>query len=111
MIIQTIEMNGVEDWNELKKNLEMFKVLSWHFTYYEGIGVLLHEGLIDIGLVSRMFSGNILWFWEKYRDGVMDLRESFNWPRWAVEVEYFYEQVVDYAKKHPELNISIPESR
>ena len=111
MIIETIEMNSVQDWNELKKNPEIFKVLAWHFTYYEGIGVLLHEGLIDVGLVARMYSGNIIWFWEKYRDGVMDLRKHTNWARWAVEVEYFYDQMVAYSKKHPDMNISTPDSR
>jgi len=107
--IQTIEMNGIEDWNRLKEDREKFKVLGWYLSYYEGIGVLISEGLLDIGLVARLSSGNIIWFWEKYRDGLYDLREKFKWVRFAIEVEYLYNKIVEYAEKHPELNIEAPE--
>lgn len=100
-------MNGFEDWNRLKEDREIFSVLAWYFSYYEGIGVLIREGLLDIGLVAKLSSGNIIWFWEKYRSGIYDIRDKMNWVRFAIEVEYLYERIVDYAKKHPELEIAL----
>ena len=103
--IETIEMNSAEDWIKLREDRESFTVIAKYLSYYEGIGVLVREGLIDVGLVAKLSSGNIIWFWEKYREGTIDIREHYNWPRWAIEVEYLYDKILDYAGKHPELEI------
>jgi len=35
-------------------------------SYFEGLGVFVEQNLIDIELVSRLGSQNIIWCWEKY---------------------------------------------
>ncbi len=35
-------------------------------SYFEGLGVFVEQGLIDIELVSRLCSGNIVRCWEKF---------------------------------------------
>jgi hypothetical protein len=107
----TIIMSSADDWIKLREDREKFMVLASRLSYYEGIGVLVREGLIDVGLVAKLSSGNIIWFWERYRDGVMALREHYQWPRWAVELEYLYDRIIQYAKDHPELEIQLPEGR
>jgi hypothetical protein len=77
-------------------------------TYYKGIGVLVREGLIDIGFVSKLMSGGIISFWEKNRASFIDFREKFNWPRAAIEGEYLYNRVIEYGEEHPELKIKSP---
>ena len=109
--IETINMNNADDWFKLREDREKFKVLARFLSYYEGIGVLVREGLIDVSLVAKLSSGNIIWFWEKYRDGVFALREYYKWPRWALEIEYLYDRIIQYAKEHPELQIQLPEGR
>jgi len=107
--LQKIEMNGHKDWNKLKEDREMFSVLGWYFSFYAGMGVLIEEGLIDIRLVAKMMSGNIAWFWRKYRDGIYDVRAHNRWPRFNIMIEYLYNQIIEYAEKHPELEIETPE--
>ena len=107
--LDTIEVNSYEDWDKLKEDREKFKVFAWYLTFYEGIGVFLEEGLIDVRLIAKMLSGNITMFWQKYRDGIYDMRIQQHWPRFVIMVEYLYNQIVDYAEKHPELEIETPE--
>ena len=104
-----IEMNNTEDWLKLQEDRELWVILARQLSYYEGIGVLVREGLIDIGLVARLSSGGILEFWGKFGDGCKELREFYKWPRWAIEVEYLSDQIIAYSKKHPELKIKASE--
>ena len=104
-------MKTIDDWIRLQEDREMFSILAKRLSYYEGIGVLIEDGLIDIGLVAKLSSGNIISFWERFGDGVKAIREYYNWPRWAIMVEYLYDQVIKYSEKHPELMITIPENR
>ena len=104
-----IEMNNTEDWLKLQEDRKLWVILAKQLSYYEGIGVLVREGLIDIGLVARLSSGSILEFWGRFGDGCKELREFYNWPRWAIEVEYLSDQINAYSKKHPELKIKASE--
>jgi hypothetical protein len=104
----TIEMNGIDDWNRLKDDREQFKSWGYFASYYEGIGVLVRDGFVDIGLVAKLLSGNAIWFWEKYRDGILELRQRLNWPRFCIEVEYLNSRVIEYREKNPELVIDSP---
>jgi hypothetical protein len=104
----TIEMSGLDDWNKLTDNREHFMSWGYFASYYEGLGVLVRDGFVDMGLMVKLLSGNLIWFWEKYRDGVYELRESLTWPRFLIEVEYLYSQVIDYREKNPDLLIDSP---
>jgi hypothetical protein len=37
------------------------------------------------------------------------MRENQGWPRFAIMVEYLYEQIIEYANEHTELKITTPE--
>jgi len=104
----TIEMNGTEDWSRLTENREQFQSWGFFASYYEGMGVLVKDGFVDIDLMVKLVSGNAIWFWEKYRDGIFELRESLNWPRFCIEVEYLYNRIMEYRERNPELAIDSP---
>ena len=72
---------------------------------YEGLGVLVREGFVDIRFIALLMSGGVKRYWEKYGPVFQDFRDSWGWPRVAVEVEYLYNQIMEYASKHPELEI------
>ena len=104
--LQSIEMKNVNDWNQLCKDEEKYKAWTLWAAFYQGIGTLVKEKMIDVGLPAQMYGGNLLWFWEKYRDMNMDCREKLSWPGWGVETEFLYNSILEYGRLHPELGLS-----
>ena len=91
-----IELETAEDYHKLSDDITKYTAMNWYIVFFEGIGVLVRQGLVDIDLVSEMMSGNIIWFWERYRDAFLDCRVKYNWPRWMIESEYLYNRVKDH---------------
>ena len=56
--------------------------------FYEGIGILLHRKLIDIGLVDDLFSSDIIITWQKMKPIVEGWRKQFNRPQISEWFEY-----------------------
>ena len=88
-----------------KTNPEAYR--SWNFwmNYMEGMGVMVREGYIDIRLIALMSSGGIKRLWRKFQPMTYEWREKYDWPRALIEFEYLYDTLMDYAEKHPELQI------
>ncbi len=63
---------------------EISKFNTW-VTYYEGLGVLVKEGLIDIKLVAQTMAGSTRMFWEKIKPYAAELRARTNYPRYMSE--------------------------
>lgn len=61
--------------------------------FFEGIGVLLHRKLIDIGLVDDLFSGPIKMAWKKWESLIQEARAQLNQPQYAEWVEYLYNEM------------------
>jgi hypothetical protein len=55
--------------------------LTTQATFYEGIGVLVEEGLLDIKLVDLLLHNNILGNWETFQPFVTEMRRNMekNW--------------------------------
>ena len=106
--LMTIDMRNTQDYVELCKDKEKYVALAHYGIYYEGIGILVREGLLDIKLISRLLSGPIIWYWEKYGPGYRELRREMNFPRLYVEVEYLYDRIKEYGMEHPELGVTSP---
>ena len=109
-LLSKVEMKGIEDWREIQDNREYYRAFNFWFVYYEGIGVLVREGYVEIGLVAKLLSGNLIWFWERYGEGIINLRRDLNWPRFAIELEYLYDKVIEYKERNPDLDIVSPQS-
>lgn len=60
--------------------------------YYNGLGFLLHRGLIDIDEVDYLLSGTVSGTWEKVRPLVQSMRVQNNVPGLGEWFEYLYEQ-------------------
>lgn len=57
-------------------------------TYFEGVGVLLKKGLIDVDLVYELMPTMVSTFWAKYEPIVKEARERQNYPQLFRSVEY-----------------------
>jgi hypothetical protein len=67
--------------------------------YFEGVGQLLRDGLIDVRLVDAMYSDRVIRLWEKAFPIVLELRESYRNPDYYGNWEYLYDEL---KKRHLE---------
>jgi len=61
--------------------------------FYEEIGVLLEEGLIDVNLVINLIGGTFRLYWEKFEPIVLERRIRDNMPRYYEKMEYLYNEI------------------
>ena len=59
--------------------------------FFEGVGVLLSQGLLDINLVQKLF--NVKGYWKKIEPVVMELRKTLKDPREKEWFEYLNNEV------------------
>jgi hypothetical protein len=85
----------VEKYDYVKKreNIEIRSQLASLFAYFEGIGVLVEEKLIDPELVAKLMSGNLIRFWDKFGPIVIELRGRNRTPGEWNKTEYLYNEI------------------
>jgi hypothetical protein len=62
--------------------------------FFEGIGVLVYQNLIDVDLVGELMSRHVIRFWEKMEPISKEMRRRFNLPRIDEKIEYLYNEMV-----------------
>ena len=77
---------GLENWEERIPYTSMS-----HF--FEHLGVLLEEGLIDINLVIQIIGGTFKRFWEKFEPIVLERRIRESHPQYYDKMEYLYNEI------------------
>jgi hypothetical protein len=75
-------------------NPEANAIIAAEGGFFEGVGVLLKEKLIDITLVDELMAGNIIGYWGKMGTVIDDIRSTLNWPQAMEWAEYLYEEIV-----------------
>lgn len=97
-------------WNNFNEYWEMFKkdpsfraaAIRLH-SFYEGLGVLVKENLLDIRFVALFFAYYTRRLWEKVSVSTYEGRKVLGIPRWGSETEYLYKELMKYVERHPEL--------
>jgi len=58
----------VSDFRAHSPDLDLELYAHWQTlqTYFEGLGLLVKKGLLDITFVEDLFSNRILWWWEQH---------------------------------------------
>jgi hypothetical protein len=87
---------------------EFLEAAAWILSFYEGLGVFVKQGLIDINSIALTMTGATTSLWEKFRPFVYIDREKFNSPRALSEFEYLYDELMKHIEEHPELSTQIP---
>jgi len=95
--------SNYEEYRELSKDPEFQNAGQIVGSYYEGVGVLVREGLLDIRWVALLMCGMTRRFWEKMKPIIEEGRRAMGFPRWMSETEYLYGELMRYLEKHPEL--------
>jgi hypothetical protein len=100
--------NDYDDFNEKfgpDSNPDAYQSYIYLLYIMEGIGVLVREGYVDIRLIALLSSGMVKNLWMKLQPIIYEERKRRNWPRWSIEFEYLYDTLIDYAEKHPKLQL------
>jgi hypothetical protein len=71
---------------------------AWHSSgsvaaFFEGIGVLVYQNLIDVELVAELMSRHVIRFWEKMEPISKEMRRRLNLPRVDEKIEYLYDEM------------------
>lgn len=74
--------------------------------FFEGVGILLHRKLVDIGLVDDLFHTEAMLAWEKVKPVVLGIREQFHNPSVFGWFEYLYNEVKKRDQKLQQSKIS-----
>jgi hypothetical protein len=72
---------------------EVFAIYQQLTIFFDGVGVLVRKGLVDIDLVERIFYDRIIWYWEMIKPRALFVRESFG-PKHLEDLEWLYEEMV-----------------
>ena len=72
--------------------------------FFNGVGLLLHMDLLNIKLIHGLLFINVKMFWEKMRPISYEMRERLKLPQIDEWIEYLYEELLEYDKKHPRSN-------
>ena len=75
-------------------DLDQATVRQMMATYFEGLGMLVKQGLINIELVEDLFAGRIIWYWETQIQPYADnIRKHQDDPNLYDSIEYLYDQI------------------
>ena len=90
-------------WNPEKSDKEFIRASSLVLCFYEGLGVFVKEGLVDIRLIALTMTFMTRTLWEKLAPVINESRKRMNYPRQMSEFEYLYDELMKYIEEHPEL--------
>ncbi len=76
-----------------KTNPKAWRSIGSVAGYFEGIGLLVNEKLLDISLVEKLLSTHLIYFWEKFEFLSIRLRRDFNNPLLDEWKEYLYTEI------------------
>ncbi len=71
-------------------------------TFFEGVGVLVIENLLEIRLVAELMTDPLTMYWDLFAPHIDEVRERGNTPRMLAETEYLYNTLKKYTEEHPE---------
>jgi len=102
-VIQNAKFDTFDEFLELINTDPTFhKVIRGYGSFYESLGVLVKEELIDVRLVALMWGGPTRMYWELLEPIIDEWRVAINYPRLWSETEYVCKEVLKYMDEHPE---------
>lgn len=97
------DYNDFLDKYGIENNPEAWDHINALITFSEGVGTLVKTGNLPVDDVYTLMGGLTILLWEKFEPIKEQIREHNNYPRWASETEYLYNELMKYLEEHPEL--------
>ena len=87
------EWIDLEDYVKKYMTDDMSVIMTGVIFYFEGVGELLKEGLIEIDIVYSMFGDRFLMRAEKFAPVLVGIRDYYEAPERYRNTEYLYEEM------------------
>ena len=104
-IVSKSNLNSFDEFLELIKASEFSHSWTLIGNFFEGVGVLVKEELLDIRFVALLLSSHLRMFWEKNLPMIDEYRIHWNSQRVWSETDFLYNELMKYLEEHPELGI------
>ena len=99
------QVQTIDDYYEWASDPENLRTRVIMGSFFEGVGVLVKENLIEIRIVAELMTGPIVHFWAMFGPIIDEIRVRDNFPRALSETEYLYDELMKYVKEHPEIQV------
>jgi len=99
------KLSGFDEFLEKHQSDEDFRMVSSAlFEFYEGLGVIVKKGYMDIELVALMWAGHTRKFYENIAEPIIEgAIQHWDQPRVWSETIYVCKELIKYMDEHPEL--------
>jgi hypothetical protein len=104
-IVSRTTWDSFDEFKELVQATEFSTSYTLIGNFFEGVGVLVKEELLDIRFVALLLSSHLRKFWEKTLPFIDEYRIEWNSQRVWSETEFLYNELIKYLEEHPELGI------
>lgn len=84
-----------------EKNPEEFNRFQTLTTFFQGVGILVDRGLVDLGLIHDFVSATTIASWERFKPIVYGLRAEKGDPYILWAMEKLYADVKKYRDMNP----------
>ena len=84
-----------------ENNVEAFSVLHSVLGFFEGVGMLVKRGDIDIEMVEDLLDIPAVIVWNRFKDFVYGSREKRDWPQLFSNFEYLINQIEERKNQKP----------
>lgn len=104
-LLERLEWTDFNDFLEkYDKDVESISAWTSIMMFFDGLGVMVEKGLIDIDMVYPLIGGSVRMTWERFEPLILGDREYLKpytnaWDKF----EYLYHEVKKYEQKHLKL--------
>ena len=79
-------------------NVEAFSIFNSTLGFFEGVGMLVRKGFVDVDMVEDLLDLPAFSIWEKFKDVVYVSRKKRGWPQLFANYEYLIDLLAERKK-------------
>ena len=87
------EWQNYDDWNRDRSDPTSLSMRLAVGTYFEGIGTLVHRGLLPAELVAEILGSVVIMWWDKQSEFYKEFRIRAGNPIYGQHIEYLYNEM------------------
>jgi len=101
LLSKALQMNW-DDYDDFQRKYNMIEhaeermPYSYSSMFYQEMGVLAKENLIDISLIDQFLPDSFRMYWKKFEQIILEHRQRTKYPQYFAGMEYLYREFCKY---------------